>query len=97
MNQDAWNPQQYERFKDQRSQAFFDLMALVGRTEGPRVADLGCGTGELTAELHRHLDAKETIGVDSSEAMLAKAKAYQTNHLKFEQGEIEKWQPEDGL
>src|SRR5438132_11146748 len=37
------------------------------------VADLGCGTGELTAELHRKLQARETLGIDSSPAMLAKA------------------------
>ncbi len=25
----SWNPVQYERFKEQRSQPFFDLLALV--------------------------------------------------------------------
>jgi trans-aconitate 2-methyltransferase len=38
-----------------------------------RVVDLGCGTGELTAEMHRRLGAAETLGVDSSAAMLAQA------------------------
>src|SRR6059058_767180 len=38
-----------------------------------RVCDLGCGTGALTAKLHHDLQARETIGVDSSAAMLTKA------------------------
>lgn len=56
----------------------FDLMAVLIKTEKPRVVDLGCGTGLLTAELSRYLDAQETIGIDSSKAMLATARSYQT-------------------
>lgn len=94
MTQDAWNPQQYDKFKDQRSQPFFDLMALLVKTENQRVVDLGCGTGALTASLSRHLEAKETIGIDSSEAMLGTARSYATDEIKFQQGDIEKWIPE---
>ena len=28
-SKDRWNPEQYERYRDERSQPFFDLMALV--------------------------------------------------------------------
>ncbi len=70
---DAWSPAQYDRFKEERRQPFRDLLALIARKPGMRVVDLGCGTGETTSELHRTLGAKETLGVDSSEAMLAKA------------------------
>jgi trans-aconitate 2-methyltransferase len=38
-----------------------------------RVVDLGCGMGDLTEELHRCLGARETLGIDSSQAMLQKA------------------------
>jgi len=51
-----------------------------------RVADLGCGTGELTRELHEQLAAEETIGIDNSEAMLRKATSSETLH--FELGDI---------
>ena len=37
------------RFADARTTPFFDLLALVERREAMRVADLGCGTGKLTA------------------------------------------------
>ena len=42
---DTWNPEQYHRFQNERSQPFFDLLALVEPSTAPRVADLGCGTG----------------------------------------------------
>ena len=88
MTQDAWSPTQYERFRDERSQPFYDLLALVQPRPGMRVVDLGCGTGELTVELHRRLQARETLGVDSSAAMLAKSAAFAGNGVRFEHGDI---------
>jgi trans-aconitate 2-methyltransferase len=70
---DAWNPAQYERFRAERSQPFHDLLSLVRPGPALRAIDLGCGTGELTAELHKKLRAARTQGIDSSEAMLARA------------------------
>jgi trans-aconitate 2-methyltransferase len=83
-----WNPDQYERFKDERSRPSFDLLALVESAPPPRVVDLGCGTGELTREMHRRLGARETLGVDSSPAMLAKATAFAGDGLTFVRGDI---------
>ncbi len=45
---DVWNPDQYGKFRDERSAPFHDLLALVRRGDAPRIVDLGCGTGELT-------------------------------------------------
>jgi trans-aconitate 2-methyltransferase len=89
-----WDPAQYERFKAERSRPFFDLLALVRARPGMRVVDLGCGTGELTSELHARLGAKETLGIDSSETMLAKAGELRKVGLRFERGRIEEWNPE---
>ncbi|MDF3043467.1 MAG: methyltransferase protein, partial [Thermomicrobiales bacterium] len=83
-----WNPAQYERFRDERSRPFFDLLNLVQPQPQMRVVDLGCGTGELTRELHRRLSARETIGVDNSPAMLAKSSAFAGDGLRFEQKDI---------
>ena len=93
MSQDSWNPQQYDKFKDERSQPFFDLLQLIKKIDSPRVVDLGCGTGQLTKELHKHLKAKETIGLDSSESMLASARRLENEQLKFQKGPIESWCP----
>lgn len=89
---DAWDPRQYERFRGEREQPFWDLAALV-RGRGGRVVDLGCGTGRLTAELHRILEARETLGIDSSPAMLERAAELQTPHVRFERAGIATWVP----
>lgn len=85
---DAWDPRLYERFKAERRQPFDDLVRLVRRRPGMRVVDLGCGPGSLTAELHDALGARETIGIDSSDAMLAQAAAHARTGLRFERGDI---------
>jgi trans-aconitate 2-methyltransferase len=85
---DTWNPEQYERFHAERSRPFFDLLALVRARPGVRVADLGCGTGELTRVLHERLGARETVGIDTSAAMLARAAAHAGGGLRFEPGDI---------
>ena len=84
-----WNPEQYERFKAERKQPFIDLMALIEHRPHMRVVDLGCGTGELTRELHEHLRAEETMGIDNSETMLLKSQAFGGEALRFEPGDIE--------
>lgn len=85
---DAWDPARYERFRDERAQPFHDLLALLEPVPGGRAIDLGCGTGELTRELHRHLRTAETLGVDSSPAMLARSAAFAGEGLRFAEGDI---------
>lgn len=84
-----WSPDQYERFKNERHQPFADLVSLIEHRPRMRVADLGCGTGELTRELHAALGAEETLGIDDSETMLLKAGSFQGEMLHFEKGSIE--------
>jgi trans-aconitate 2-methyltransferase len=88
MTRDAWNPDQYERFKAERSAPFFDLLALVRPKPAMRVVDLGCGPGNLTRAMHEKLGARETLGVDSSDAMLAKARGESSAGLRFERGDL---------
>ena len=91
---DTWNPTQYERFRSEREQPFHDLVALITRRHGGRVVDLGCGTGLLTAALHRELVAVDTLGVDSSDAMLERARTLDVEGLRFAKGDISDWQPD---
>ena len=76
MTADSWNPEQYDRFREERSQPFYDLADLINARPGMRVLDLGCGSGRLTAWLHERLGAGETLGVDSSPAMLRDSADY---------------------
>jgi trans-aconitate 2-methyltransferase len=84
----VWDPLQYRRFGDQRRQPFVDLLAMVERRADMRVVDLGCGTGELTRELHDHLGASTTRGVDNSPTMLAKSAAHADERVSFVAGDI---------
>lgn len=83
-----WNPDQYHRFRDQRSKPFFDLLDLVEACPGGSVIDLGCGTGELTRILHGRTGAATTLGLDSSATMLAKADGHAGSGLTFASGDI---------
>lgn len=97
MPTDAWNPTQYERFRSERRQPFDDLVALVRPRAGMRVVDLGCGTGELTAELHAKLVARETIGVERSRAMLERCAAHAAPGLRFVEGDLGEFAGEHGF
>ena len=90
---EGWNPDQYERFHAERRQPFDDLVALCAPVPGGRVVDLGCGTGQLTAELHARMQAAETVGIDSSPTMLARAEADHgdVEGLSFAAGDIGTW------
>jgi trans-aconitate 2-methyltransferase len=84
-----WDPQQYERFADERSRPFHDLVALCRPVPGGRVMDLGCGTGALTALLPAALGGPaEVLGTDSSPAMLREAAARAVGAVRFEQRDL---------
>jgi trans-aconitate 2-methyltransferase len=85
---DGWDPRTYDRFREERRQPFCDLVALIVPVPGGRVVDLGCGSGELTAELHRQLQATDTLGVDRSPSMLKDSAAYAGDGVHFERRDI---------
>ena len=88
---DAWNPDQYHRFRDHRSAPFQDLLALVQQIPGGRAVDLGCGSGELTSLMAEETGAADVTGVDSSTAMLARAAAHERDGLTFTEGDLASW------
>lgn len=69
-----WSPERYARFADLRLRPAQDLVAQIhGLPEGT-VIDLGCGNGPVAETLAVHFPGHRLIGVDSSPAMLAKAR-----------------------
>src|SRR5262245_49047518 len=88
MPSDTWNPTRYEQFKSERLAPGLDLIGLIEPATGARVVDLGWGTGELTRLLHERLGARETLGIDSSANMLAKAAAQAGDGLRFEERDV---------
>lgn len=90
---DKWNPAQYNRFQNERSQPFWDLAAMVNLSGVNRWLDVGCGTGELTRALHESSRVPYTLGIDSSEKMLAEARQQIAEGLYFELARIEDFKP----
>ena len=93
MAESAWDPDQYLRFAAERRRPFDDLLAQLEPVPGGSAVDLGCGTGELTVELHQHLKADETVGIDDSTSMLERAQALDAPGVRFELGRLEEWSP----
>lgn len=85
-----WDPEQYEKFKEERNQPFFDLIQLIQQPlDQPRILDLGCGNGTLTQIVHEKFHASSTLGIDASKEMLAKALKLQNQHLQFQEQDIQ--------
>jgi trans-aconitate 2-methyltransferase len=92
-----WNPNQYQKFAGERDRPFFDLLARVQKLDAKSVADLGCGTGHLTARLLEKFPNARIVGVDSSAQMLEKTTAYQNSKLEFVLADLSTWQPKKPL
>ena len=90
--QDGWDPDQYNRFAAEREAPFWDLVDLLVPADSPRLVDLVCGDGRLTAELHGVGGASATLGVDRSPAMIAGAAAHAGGSVQFELGDIGTWE-----
>jgi trans-aconitate 2-methyltransferase len=90
-----WNPDQYQRFSEHRSRPFYDLIARIDAPRAKRIADLGCGPGNLTAALSQRWSESTVIGVDNSPEMLEKAKALSNQNLEFQLADLTNWQPRE--
>lgn len=90
----AWDPSQYLRFADQRRRPGVDLLARIAAEEPARVYDLGCGAGNLTKLLAQRWPRAMITGVDSSGAMLAKAKQ-EAPAITWQQADLATWRPEE--
>ncbi|WP_293001505.1 trans-aconitate 2-methyltransferase [Mycobacterium sp.] len=69
-----WDPDVYLNFADDRARPFYDLLSRVGARDPRRVVDLGCGAGNLTAQLARRWPEATVEAVDSSPEMVAAAR-----------------------
>jgi trans-aconitate 2-methyltransferase len=69
-----WDPDQYLKFENERTQPSIDLAARI-EIEIPRsIIDIGCGPGNSTAILRNRWPKAQFTGLDSSPAMIEKAK-----------------------
>jgi len=91
----TWNPQRYLAYEGERLRPALDLLARVPIDSPRTIVDLGCGAGNVTRVLAERWPEAEIVGIDSSEAMLAKARASTTDlpHARFEAADIGAWTP----
>jgi trans-aconitate 2-methyltransferase len=92
----AWNPNQYLKFADERTQPCRDLAARIAVSNVRRVIDLGCGPGNSTAVLRDRWPDAELTGLDSSADMIARARSEYPSQRWIAEG-IAEWaaaQPE---
>lgn len=88
-----WDPNQYQRYSDERSRAFYDLVERVRVRRPQLVYDLGCGPGALTASLARRWPSARVVGVDNDEAMLSSAAEHENARVSFERGDLASFVP----
>jgi trans-aconitate 2-methyltransferase len=85
-----WSASQYLQFETERTRAASDLLARVPDTTIQQIVDLGCGPGNSTELLVRRFPRAEILGLDSSDDMLAKARA-RLPRATFENADIAHW------
>ncbi|MFC5953358.1 trans-aconitate 2-methyltransferase [Streptomyces pratens] len=99
-----WDPAQYLRHAGHRARPFADLLARVPELPGDpaRIADLGCGAGNVTALLAGRWPRARVTGYDNSPEMLDRAR---TDHegptpaggrTDFARADVRTWTPEPG-
>jgi trans-aconitate 2-methyltransferase len=89
-----WDPAQYAQFRRERARPFHDLLARISNREVCAVADLGCGSGELTWELQERWPEAQVWGVDESAEMLARAPSLPLRaQPSFVRSDLREWIP----
>jgi trans-aconitate 2-methyltransferase len=88
-----WNPETYLAFADHRGRPFFDLLSRVGAESPRRVADLGCGPGNLTEHLIQRWPEAVVEALDNSPEMVAAARE---RGIDARVGDVRSWTPQQG-
>lgn len=101
----TWDPQQYLRHSAHRARPFLDLLARIPELPNgdrpARIADIGCGPGNVTALLAERWPTAHITGYDLSPEMLARAEKEYAGPtpggglLDFRLADAAKWTPEE--
>ncbi|MEC4571766.1 trans-aconitate 2-methyltransferase [Streptomyces virginiae] len=99
----TWDPQQYLRHAGHRTRPFLDLLTRIPELPNrpARIADLGCGPGNVTELLATRWPEAAITGFDLSPEMLGRATEQYAGptagggSLDFRHGDIAGWLPEE--
>jgi len=92
----SWDPGAYLAFSDSRARPAADLIARIAQTAPVRIVDLGCGAGNVTQLLAKRWPGARVTGIDSSAAMLSRARE-NTDSIRWVQADIAEWTPRRSL
>lgn len=84
MPKEAWNPDLYEASHSFVWKLGRDLLAQLAPQAGERILDVGCGTGQLTAEIAAC--GARVLGIDAAPSMIEQARR-NFPALRFEQAD----------
>lgn len=88
----SWDPQQYLKFGAERLRPALDLLARVPIDAPLEIADLGCGTGTMTALVRDRWPDARVVGIDNSAPMLERARAAVPG-VTWQTADIAAWTP----
>ncbi|WKD34305.1 trans-aconitate 2-methyltransferase [Streptomyces xanthophaeus] len=99
----TWDPQQYLRHSGHRTRPFLDLLTRIPELphSPARIADLGCGPGNVTTLLAERWPEARITGFDLSPEMLRRATEEYAGStpgggcLDFRHGDLATWLPEE--
>ncbi|MDL2225720.1 methyltransferase domain-containing protein [Eubacteriales bacterium OttesenSCG-928-M02] len=74
MQTDDWQPGQYLKYEEARTQPTRDLIGRIDLAAPKRILDVGCGPGNSTAALRARWPHAALYGLDSSPNMIERAK-----------------------
>ncbi|MGW6015714.1 trans-aconitate 2-methyltransferase [Streptomyces sp. NPDC055210] len=96
----TWDPGQYLRHAEHRARPFAELLGRVPALPGEpaRIADLGCGPGNVTVQLVERWPGAYVTGYDNSPEMLARAEEHAGptaggGGLDFAHADLTQWAP----
>lgn len=72
-NSKPWNAELYKKKHSFVFEYGSSIIQLLDPKKDERILDLGCGTGELTHQIHQ--SSKYTLGIDNSSEMIRSAKS----------------------
>jgi trans-aconitate 2-methyltransferase len=86
----SWSAKQYVAFEDERTRPVRDLLGALPPIDARSVIDLGCGPGNSTEVLAAVYPQARAAGIDSSEDMIAAARA-RLPHIEFAVQDLQTW------
>ena len=87
-----WSPEVYGRHAGPRLRPALDLLGRIPIANAETVVDLGCGSGALFPALRARFATARLMGVDSSPAMLERARAVDPD-VELVEADAAFWRP----